>query len=415
MLSARTLEPPFSDLFTRITDAYAIVHQAAHRTPLVHSRTLSRLLGGDVYLKLECLQRTGSFKIRGAYYAISTLKDAIQARGVVAASAGNHAQGVAFAAASLGVRAVIVMPQFSPTAKVQATRGYGAEVILHGATYDEAVEEATRICAERNAVFLHSFDHPAVIAGQGTIGLEMMEDQPDLEVIVVPVGGGGLISGISVAVKSLHPTVAVYGVQAAGAASMVASLQAGAPTELPRVDTIADGIAIRRPSHLTLEITRRFVDNVVVVTDDDIADATFLLLERTKQVVEPAGAAGLAALLSGKLDVAGKRVGVVISGGNIDMSLLMRIVERALFKESRLVKIVGFLSDRPGILQQVLAIVATFKANVVTIDHDRTDPRIDLGKARITLTLALPEKQYLQDLTKALADAGYPFSPLPYP
>jgi len=408
------LEPQFQDLFASITDAYALVHQVAHRTPLVHSRTLSRLLGGDVYLKLECLQRTGSFKIRGAYYAISTLKDAIQARGGVAASAGNHAQGVAFAASSLGVRAIIVMPRFSPTAKVQATKGYGAEVILHGNTYDEAVVEATRICEERNAVFIHSFDHPAVIAGQGTIGLEMMEDQPDLNVIVVPVGGGGLISGVSVAVKSLHPAVAIYGVQAAGAASMVASLQAGAPVDLPSVDTIADGIAIRRPSRLTLDVTRRLVDDVVVVTDDEIADATFLLLERTKQVVEPAGAVGLAALLSGKIDVAGKTVGVVISGGNIDMSLLVRIVERSLYKESRLVKISGFLSDQPGVLQQVLAIVATFKANVVTIDHDRTDPRIRLGKARITLTLALPEKQYLQDLTKTLAEAGYPFTPLPY-
>jgi threonine dehydratase len=408
------LEPQFQELFASITDAYALVHQVAHRTPLVHSRTLSRLLGGDVYLKLECLQRTGSFKIRGAYYAISTLKDAIQARGCVAASAGNHAQGVAFAASALGVRAIIVMPRFSPTAKVQATKGYGAEVILHGNTYDEAVVEAARICEERNAVFIHSFDNPAVIAGQGTIGLEMMEDQPDLNVIVVPVGGGGLISGVSVAVKSLHPAVAIYGVQAAGAASMVASLQTGAPVDLPGVDTIADGIAIRRPSRLTLDVTRRLVDDVVVVTDDEIADATFLLLERTKQVVEPAGAVGLAALLSGKIDVAGKTVGVVISGGNIDMSLLIRIVERSLYKESRLVKISGFLSDRPGVLQQVLAIVANFKANVVTIDHDRTDPRIRLGKARITLTLALPEKQYLQDLIKTLAEAGYPFTPLPY-
>jgi threonine dehydratase len=342
------------------------------------------------------------------------MKDAITSRGCVAASAGNHAQGVALAASSLGVRAIIVMPRFSPTAKVQATVGYGAEVILHGDTYDEAVAEASRICDERNAVFIHSFDNPAVIAGQGTIGLEMMEDLPDLDVIVVPVGGGGLISGVSVAVKSLNPVVAIYGVQASGSASMVASLKKGGPVDLQYVDTIADGIAIRRPSQLTFDVTKRLVDDVVVVTDDEIADATFLLLERTKQVVEPAGTVGLAALLSGKIDVTGKNVGVIISGGNIDMSLLIRIVERSLYKESRFVKISGLLSERPGVLQNVLAIIATFKANVVTIDHDRTDPRISLGKARITLTLELPEKQYLHDLTKNLEEAGYPFTTLQY-
>jgi threonine dehydratase len=404
------LEKQFQHVITGINEAYSLVHKVAHRTPLVHSRTLSRLIGGEIYLKLECLQRTGSFKIRGAYYAISKMKDAITSRGCVAASAGNHAQGVAFAASSLGVRAIIVMPRFSPTAKVQATLGYGAEVILHGNTYDEAVVEASRICDEQNSVFLHSFDNPSVIAGQGTIGLEMMEDLPDLDVIIVPVGGGGLISGVSVAVKNLNPAVVIYGVQAAGSASMVASLKKGTLVDLQNVDTIADGIAIRQPSQLTFDITRRLVDEVVVVTDDEIADATFLLLERTKQVVEPAGAVGLAALLSGKIDVTGKNVGVIISGGNIDMSLLVRIVERSLYKESRFVKISGLLSDKPGVLQNVLAIIANYKATVVTIDHDRTDPRISLGKARITLTLELPEKQYLHNLTKNLKEAGYPFS-----
>lgn len=411
----RALEKQFQDVFTSINEAYSLVHKVVHRTPLVHSRTLSRLLCGEIYLKLECLQRTGSFKIRGAYYAISKMKDAIMSRGCVAASAGNHAQGVAFAASSLGIRAVIVMPTFSPTAKVQATIGYGAEVILHGKTYDEAVAEASRICDERNSVFIHSFDNPAVIAGQGTIGLEMMEDLPDLDVIIVPVGGGGLISGVSVAVKNLNPEVAIYGVQAAGSASMVASLKKGNLVNLQNVDTIADGIAIKRPSRLTFDIIKRLVDEVVVVTDDEIADATFLLLERTKQVVEPAGAVGLAALLSKKIDVTGKNVGVIISGGNIDMSLLVRIVERSLYKESRFVKISGLLFDRPGILQNVLAIIANYKANVVTINHDRTDPRISLGKTRITLTLELPEKQYLHDLTKNLEEAGYLFSTTQYP
>lgn len=406
----KALESKFSDIFEDIQEAYSLIHRVAHRTPFIHSRTFSRLVSGKVHLKLECLQRTGSFKIRGAYYAISKLRDEIESRGCVAASAGNHAQGVALAASSLGVEATIVMPRFSPTAKVNATRGYGAEVILHGDDYDEAVTEASKIRDNRDAVFIHSFDNPAVIAGQGTIGLEIMDEISDLDALVVPVGGGGLISGVSIAIKNINPKIAIYGVQASGSQSMVASLNKGHPVKLRKVDTIADGIAIRQPSQLTLDITRQLVDDTVVVTDDEIADATCLLLERTKQVVEPAGAVGLAALLTEKIDVKGKKVGVVISGGNIDMSLLVRIVERSLYKESRFVKISGLLPDRPGVLQKVLAIIAQFKANVVTIDHNRADPQIGLGKARITITLELPKKQYLQDLTKKLEDADYHFS-----
>ncbi|MFW6111066.1 MAG: threonine ammonia-lyase [Thermoproteota archaeon] len=393
-----------------IKEAYSTVRKVAHWTPFIHSRTISRFVGGEVYLKLECLQRTGSFKIRGAYYAISKLGREVKSRGCVAASAGNHAQGVALAASSLGVKATVVMPRFSPTAKVNATQGYGAEVILHGDNYDEAVTEAYRICKQRNAIFIHSFDDPRVIAGQGTIGLEMMEDIPDLDVIVVPIGGGGLISGTSVAVKNLNPNIDIYGVQASGAPSMVCSLNEGCPVELQKIDTIADGIAIKKPSKLTLGITKRLVDETVIVTDGEIADATFLLLERTKQVVEPAGAVGLAALLTRKIRVTGKKVGVIISGGNIDMSLLVRIVERSLYKESRFIKISGLLPDRPGALKKVLTIIANFKVNVVTITHDREDPQISLGKARITLTLELPKKQYLHDLTKKLKEAGYSFS-----
>ena len=403
----------FQDIFADIKEAYPIVREVAHHTPLDRSNTFSRMTGGEVYLKLECLQRTGSFKIRGAYYTISKLKDKIKAKGCVAASAGNHAQGVAYAASSAGVKATIVMPEFSPAAKIQATLGYGAEVVLHGRTYDEAVIRASEICEERKSVFIHSFDDNKVIAGQGTIGLEMLEDMPDLDVVVVPVGGGGLISGVSIALRNVKPNVEIYGVQASGAPSMVRSLKEGEIVELSEVDTIADGIAIKRPGNLTFDITRELVDDIVVVDDDEIAHAIFMLLERCKQVVEPAGAVGLAALLSGKIDVKGKKVGIIISGGNIDMSLLARIIERSLYRERRFVKISGLLPDRPGTLRDVLTIVAKARANVVTIEHDRVSPDMSLGRAEVTITLEIPEMRYMDELMKMLTKAGYHFSKEP--
>lgn len=400
----------FQDIFAGIKEAYPIVREVAHHTPLDRSNTFSRMTGGEVYLKLECLQRTGSFKIRGAYYAISKLKDRIKAKGCVAASAGNHAQGVAYAASSAGVKATIVMPEFSPAAKIQATLGYGAELVLHGRTYDEATTRASEICEEKKSVFIHSFDDPMVIAGQGTIGLEILEDMPNLDVIVVPVGGGGLISGVSIALKNIKPNVKIYGVQASGAPSMAASLKKGEIVELPTVDTIADGIAIKKPSNLTLDITSELVDDIIVVDDDEIAHAIFMLLERCKQVVEPAGAVGLAALLGEKIYVKGKNVGVIISGGNIDMSLLARIIERSLYQESRFVKISGLLPDRPGMLRDVLTIVAKARANVVTIEHDRVSPHLSPGRAEVTITLEIPEMRYLDELMSRLKEAGYHFS-----
>jgi len=404
------LKKHFRDIFADIKEAYPIVREVAHHTPLDRSNTFSRMTRGEVYLKLECLQRTGSFKIRGAYYTISKLKDRIKAKGCVTASAGNHAQGVAYAASSAGMKATIVMPEFSPAAKIQATLGYGAELVLHGRTYDEAVERALEICEERKSVFIHSFDDPKIIAGQGTIGLEMQEDMPDLDVIVVPVGGGGLISGISIALKNIMPNVKIYGVQASGAPSMAHSLKEGKIVELPAVDTIADGIAIKRPGDLTFNITKELVDDIVLVDDDEITHAIFLLLERCKQVVEPAGAVGLAALLSGKIDVKGKKVGVIISGGNIDMSLLTRVIETSLYRESRLVKISGILPDRPGMLRDVLTIVAKARANVVTIEHDRVSPHLSPGRAKVTITLEIPETRYLDELMRMLKETGYHFS-----
>lgn len=400
----------FRDIFDDIKEAYSIVREVAHHTPLDRSNTFSRMTGGEVYLKLECLQRTGSFKIRGAYYAISKLKDRIKAKGCVAASAGNHAQGVAYAASSAGVKATIVMPEFSPAAKIQATLGYGAELVLHGRTYDEAVKKASELCEEKKSVFIHSFDDPRIIAGQGTIGLEMLEDMPELDVVVVPVGGGGLISGVAIALKNTNPNVKIYGVQASGAPSMARSLKEGKIVELPTVDTIADGIAIKQPSDLTFNITKELIDDIVVVDDDEIAHAIFMLLERCKQVVEPAGAVGLAALLSGKINVKGKKVGAILSGGNIDMSLLARIIETSLYQESRFVKISGLLPDKPGMLRDVLTIVAKARANVITIEHDRINPHLSPGKAEVTITLEIPEMHYIDELMKMLKEAGYHFS-----
>jgi threonine dehydratase len=368
------------------------------------------MTGGEIYLKLECVQRTGSFKIRGAYYTISKLKNIIKTRGCVTASAGNHAQGVAYAASFARTKATIVMPKFSSTAKIQATIGYGADLVLHGKTYDEAAIKALEISEERKSVFIHPFDDPRVIAGQGTIGLEMLEDMPNLDVIVVPVGGGGLISGISIAVKNLKPNAEIYGVQASGAASMAHSFKTGNIVELQAVDTIADGIAIKQPSKLTFEIIKNLVDDIVVVDDDEIAYAVFMLLERCKQVVEPAGAVGLAAVLSGKIDVKGKKVGIVISGGNINMSLLGRIIERSFYQENRFVKISGILPDKPGMLRDVLTIVAKAEGNIVTIEHDRASPHITPGKAEVTIILEVIEINCVDELMRMLKENGYNFT-----
>ncbi len=400
----------FQGLFSSIKEAYPVVREVAHHTPVHRSTTFGRMIGGDIYLKLECLQRTGSFKVRGAYYTISKLRREIQDRGCVAASAGNHAQGVAYAASSAGVKAAIVMPEFSPAAKIQATLGYGAELVLHGKTYDEAVAKALEICETRKSVFIHSFDNPLVIAGQGSVGIETIEDIPDVDVVVVPVGGGGLISGMSVAMKNLNPKIKIYGVQASGAPSMARSIKSGEVVQLPDVDTIADGIAIKRPSHLTFSITSELVDDVVTVNDDEIALALFMLLERCKQVSEPAGAASLAALLSGKIDVKGKKVAAIISGGNIDMSMLTRIIERSLYEEDRLVKITGLLPDKPGRLKDVLTIIAKARANVVSIEHDRANPHMNPGKAEVTITAEIPETKYMDELMKMLKEGGYQFS-----
>jgi len=399
----------FQEIFQKIKDAYPVVQQVAHHTPLDRSNIFSRMTGGEVLLKLECLQRTGSFKIRGARYAISQFKPSEKERGCVAASAGNHAQGVAYAATTAGIKSTIVMPELAPAAKIIATQGYGAEVILHGTSYDDAVMRAEQISAENGATFIHSFDNVNVIAGQGTIGLELIDDEPGLDIVLVPVGGGGLISGLSIAIKKIRPDIKIIGVQASGCPSMVESIRKGRVIEITKTDTIADGIAVKKPSETTLKVVNESVDDVISVTDNEISHSIFMLLERCKLVVEPAGAVGLAALLNNKMNVEGKKVGVVLSGGNIDMSLLGRIIERSLYLESRFVKITGLLSDKRETLKDLLLVIATTRASVVSVEHERADPNISLGRMKVTITLEISRSSHLDELMNNLQKAGYKF------
>ena len=392
----------------RLPEAREVLRNVVHRTPLSSSLTFSQMTGAEVYLKLENLQKTGSFKPRGAYYAMwRRVKEGV--KWFVAASSGNHAQGVAYAAKLLGAKATIVMPKYAPITKVVATQGYGAEVILHGETFDDAYEKAVQIAEDMNAVFIHPFDDKHVIAGQGTIGTEIEEDLPDVEVVIVPVGGGGLISGIAVALKHLKPRIKIYGVQAKGAPSMVESFHKKKRVEIEKVDTIADGIAVKKPGELTFKIVEEYVDNMVTVDDNEIIRAMFLLLERSKTLAEPAGAVGVAAVLSGKIDVSGKKTAIVVSGGNVDMPLLSHIIQKALVVEGREVRLRGVLPDRPIFLKEVLEVVSTMRVNIVSISHDRVNPDLPPGKAEVELTLETPPGFDLKRLLKELKNKGFEF------
>ncbi|MBI4391934.1 MAG: threonine ammonia-lyase [candidate division NC10 bacterium] len=390
-----------------IRDAAALLQGVVHRTPLARSATFSRLVGAAVHLKCENLQRSGSFKVRGAYVRIRRLGVAERAKGVVAASAGNHAQGVALAAAAAGLPATIVMPRHAPMAKVMATEGYGARVLLHGESYDEAAERAKALAAEAGATYIHAFDHPDVIVGQGTVGLEIVEGLPDVGTVVVPVGGGGLISGVAIAVKGVRPQARVVGVQAEGAAAFVASRRAGHPVVLEHPSTIADGIAVKRPGSLTFEIVERTVDDLVTVSDEEIASTILLCLERAKVLVEGAGAAALAALLHGRVKAEPAPVVAILSGGNIDMNFLTRILGKGLAKAGRYLQLEVPVMDRPGALKALLAVVADEQANVVSVSHDRLDPRGPVDRVEVYLTLETRDAAHARRLLQALRKEGY--------
>ena len=397
-----------------IDRASHLLEGVIERTPLAHSRALSRLLGSEVHLKCENLQRAGSFKIRGAYNRIAQLSEAEKARGVVAASAGNHAQGVALAAQKLGIEARIYMPLGAALPKVAATQDHGAQVILHGSTVDEALAEAQRFAKETGAVFVHPFDHPDIIAGQGTIGTEILEQLPDVDTVITGVGGGGLLAGLSVGVKAavqrLGREIRVIGVQAENAAAYPPSLAGDALVTLERVSTIADGIAVGRPGQLPFQIIRATADDVVTVSEDSLARALIFLLERNKMVVEPAGAVGVAALLQGGLTENYGNLGntvVLLSGGNIDPLLMLKVIQRGLSAAGRYMTIKMMLTDRPGELAMISRVIAELDANVTGVDHTRIGGSLAMGDVSITIDMETKGREHCRRVIDALETHGY--------
>ncbi|HEU0089870.1 MAG TPA: threonine ammonia-lyase [Pseudonocardiaceae bacterium] len=389
-----------------IRAAQEVLRGVVRRTPLAACRVLEQRCGVPVHLKCENLQRTGSFKIRGAFVRIHRLSAAERACGVVAASAGNHAQGVALAAAKLGIRATVFMPVTAPLPKLAATQGYGAQVYQVGEVFEESLAAAREFAASTAAVFIHPFDHPDVIAGQGTVGLEVLEQLPSVGTVVVPTGGGGLVGGIAAAVKGVKPDVRVIGVQAEGAAAWPASLAAGKPVRLGKPQTLADGIAVAEPGVVTFAHAAKLVDEVRTVTEEALSQALLLCLERAKLVVEPAGAAGVAALLGGGDWVPGP-VCVVLSGGNVDPLLLMHVIQHGLGAGGRFLALRVTMPDRPGELAALLARVSTSGANVVDVSHSRVSGRLALGEVVVARSLETRGPRHCEELVADLAAAGY--------
>jgi threonine dehydratase len=386
------------------------VRGAIYYSPCPHSQMLSALTGQQVYLKLENLQMTGSFKERGALNRIATLTPEQGSRGVVAASAGNHAQGVAYHATKRGIRALIVMPLATPLVKVTATKDFGAEVVLYGANYDEACVEATRLCAAEGMTFIHPFDDAVVMAGQGTIGLELLEQVPLLEAVVVPIGGGGLIGGIACAIKESRPGIRVIGVQTSRLPSMIAAVEQHQPVTMDGATTIADGIAVRRAGDVTLPMVERYVDEIVTVDEDEIASAILVLLEREKTLAEGAGAAALAALLQKKTSLQGAHTAVMVCGGNIDVTLLSRIIERGLVQDGRLIRLRIHLLDKPGALADLTRLIASYRANIVDTLHNRAYYGVNLGDTVIDITMETRGREQVEELLAALTTEGYKHS-----
>jgi threonine dehydratase len=391
------------------------IHSALNRiradiriSPCTHSETFSGLTQNSIFLKLDNQQRTGAFKERGALNKLLTLNTEERGHGVIAASAGNHAQGVSYHAGRHGIRARIVMPLPTPLTKVSATRGYGAEVVLFGANYDEAYGKAIELSEQHHLTLIHAFDDDTVIAGQGTLGLEILSQHPDIEAVVCPIGGGGLIGGIACAVKETNPKVQVYGVQPARLPSMKVAVAQGKPVTLESAKTIADGIAVRRAGEKTLPLVQKYVDDIVTVEEEEIANAILLLLEREKTLAEGAGAAAIAAVLNRKLPLQDKRVAVLVCGGNIDVTLLSRIIERGLVKDGRLVRLRVHLPDYPGALHNLTGILANHRANIVETAYDRAYHGVTLGDTAIDITMETRGPEHIKELLSALETAGYP-------
>ena len=386
------------------------IRPSIYESPLMHSKTLSRLTGNSIFLKLENLQMTGSFKERGALNRILTMTNDERRRGIIAASAGNHGQGVAYHAAQRGIPVQIWMPRSTPLIKLSATRAYGADVVLHGDSYDEACAAAVEQSVQRNATFIHPFDDDDVIAGQGTIGLELLNQHLELDAVFVPVGGGGLIGGVGCAVKGRNARVEVIGVQTARLPSMKAALHQLEPIDLPVQSTLADGIAVRRAGMRTLPLVREYVDQIVTVDEDDIAAAILVLLESEKTVAEGAGAIALAAVLQAKTEHRGKNIAVLVSGGNLDVNLLARIIEQGLVRDGRRLRLRVRLPDYPGALEGLASVIAKARANIVETSYNRAHYGVSLNEAAIDITMETRGRDHASDLLAALTGSRYEFS-----
>ncbi|WP_418256292.1 threonine ammonia-lyase [Evtepia gabavorous] len=389
----------------KIYHAAFVLKKVARKTDLIRATKLSKQC--DLYLKTENLQETGSFKLRGAYYKISQLTEEEKSRGIIACSAGNHAQGVAMAATQSGIQSLICMPDGAPISKVEATKQLGAEVRLVKGAYDDAYATALQLQEDTGATFIHPFDDDEVIAGQGTIGLEILDELENPDAVVVPIGGGGLISGVAYAIKHLNPNVKIYGVQAAGAASMVKSQQEGTPITLDQAETFADGIAVKHPGDITYQLVEQYVDEIVTVSEDEIAAAILALIEKQKVIAEGAGAVSVAAVLFHKLPVEGKKVVCIVSGGNIDVNILSRVITRGLLTSGRNVSLTIALTDKPGQLQEVSEIIARCGGNVVSVHHDRSDANMAITSCFLKLGLETRDHAQIVQIQKELTQAGF--------
>ena len=392
----------------KIYHAQYVLKDALRDTEILHSHALSLITDCELYLKPENLQRTGSFKVRGAYYKISQLSEAEKKKGVIACSAGNHAQGVALASKKFGIKAKICMPAGAPISKVEATKNYGAEAILVPGVYDDAYAEAERLQKQHGYTFIHPFDDEDVIAGQGTIGLEILNQLGDVDIVVVPIGGGGLVAGVAYAVKSLNPKIKVYGVQSSGAPSMLNSIHDGKVETLPSVSTIADGIAVKCPGSITFDLCSKYVDDIVSVTDEQVSTAILTLIEKQKMIAEGAGAVSLAAVMFNKIpDIKGKKVCCIISGGNIDVTILSRVINRGLLMSGRCCNITVELMDRPGQLVEILSIVSKCGANVNGVLHERKTEGSAINGCYVTLDLETRNFEQIKDIKNQLKISGF--------
>lgn len=387
-------------------DAQRVLKPVINRTPVIPTKGL--VPGCAFYLKADCLQKTGAFKLRGAYYKIATLSDEEKERGVIACSAGNHAQGVAFAARDMGIKATICIPEGAPISKIEATRSYGANVVLVPGVYDDAYAEAVRLRDEQGLTFIHPFNDYSIMAGQGTIGLEILEQLPDVDMIFVPIGGGGLIAGLAYAVKNLRPQCRIIGVQAAGAPSMAESLKEGKIITLSSVDTVADGIKVKTPGDLTFDMCREYVDEVVAVSEGEIASAILTVLEKQKLVAEGAGAVGIAAAMYHKVNTEGKTVCALLSGGNVDVTMLERIITRGLAKAGRTANFATVLPDQPKTLATLLNIMSDMGVNVLEVNHERSNLKAPVGSCVVHLLVETRDALHVQQIYETLRAQGYP-------